>query len=251
MKSKHKNILIVFDASGHTTVSMRIATELAVKMQAGIHALYIEDNNLLNAVELPFTREVSLQTAAKSHIDSASMMQKFRADAENIKRQIEEMALTHRVSLSFSSMRGQKVQVIKNQTEEVNMVFIPATFSIRTGKQHMYKRHEIILVYEDDSPSSQKSLNIALSQAAKKNYQLIIFVNTDQSKQHVDKILRQKGKHATCQVADFSSLDEVILLLQKHTPALLVLPDDSSLVQDEKNLNKLINFLQSDILLVR
>ena len=74
MKSNHKNILIVFDASGHTAVSMRIATELAVKMQTGIRALYVEDNNLLNAVELPFTREVSLQTAAKSHIDSASMI---------------------------------------------------------------------------------------------------------------------------------------------------------------------------------
>ena len=251
MKSNHKNILIVFDASGHTAVSMRIATELAVKMQTGIRALYVEDNDLLNAVELPFTREVSLQTAAKSNIDSASMMQKFRVDAENIKKQIEEMALTHRISLSFSSMRGQKVQVIKNRTEEVNMVLIPAACSSRSGKQQTYQRDEIILVYEDNSPASEKSLNIALSQAVKQNYQLIIFVNNEQSKQHVEKKLRQKGVHAMCQVNDYSSLDEVVLLVYKHTPALLVLPDDSPLVQDETILNKLVNFLESDILLIR
>jgi hypothetical protein len=250
MNSNHKNILIVFDAFGYAPVSMHVATELAVKMQTGIHALYIEDNNLLNAVELPFTREVSLHTAAISNIDSSSMMQQFRADAENIKKQIEEIALTNRVSLSFSSMRGQKIQAIRNRTEEVNMVIIPAAYSIRDREQHAYTSHEIILVYESNSPSSEKALNIALSQVAKQNHQLIIIVDNDKSKQLVEKILSHKGEQAVCQIADFSSLDEIILLLYKHAPALLVLPDDSSLVHDETMLKKLINSVESDILLI-
>ena len=60
---------------------MHTAAELASRLQAGIKALYIEDINLWNAVDLPFTREVSLHTAAISSIDSTLMIQKFQADA--------------------------------------------------------------------------------------------------------------------------------------------------------------------------
>ena len=41
---------------------MHTAAEIASRLQAGIKALYIEDINLWNAVDLPFTREVSLYT---------------------------------------------------------------------------------------------------------------------------------------------------------------------------------------------
>ncbi len=251
MNSSNKNILIVLDATGCTPVSMRTATELAARLQAGIKALYIEDINLLNAVDLPFTREVSLHTAAISSIDLASMRQRFQADAETIKKQIEEIAMSHSVSLTFSSMRGHKTQVIRERTEEVNMVLIPAVYS-STGRewQHLLK-HVVVVVYDEQNPSSDSALNLALSQAAKKNYQLFIIADSEHAKQHVEQMLSQYSGYALCQLADFSNLDEVTLLLYKHEPALFVLPEDSRLIKDEQMLQQLINSLESDILLVR
>ncbi len=52
MISSHKNQLIVFDATGCDPISMHTATELASRLQAGIKALYIEDINQWNAVDL-------------------------------------------------------------------------------------------------------------------------------------------------------------------------------------------------------
>lgn len=250
MNSSHKNILIVFDASGCAPLSMHIAAELAATMKSDIQALYIEDNDLLNAVDLPFTREVSLHTAVISSINSTLMMQKFRAEAENIKKQIEKIAVTRSVSFSFSSMRGQKIQIIKNWADEVTMMLIPAVYS-GSQKQQRLLQHEVVVVYDKSDPSCDKALDIALSQAAKKNHPLFIIVDSEQSKQHVEQMLGQQGAHAICQVADFSKSDAVLLLLYRHVTGLIVLPEHSRLIKDEHILQKLIDSLESDILLVR
>lgn len=251
MNSNLKNILIIFDAAGYNPVSMQTVIELAIRSQSGIQALYIEDNNLINAVGLPFTREVSLHTAAISHIDSTLMMQKLHADAESIKKQVEEIAVTRSVSLSFSSMRGQKAQVIRNRTAELSMVFIPAVYSTNSRKQQHYLKHEVVMVYDGQSPSREKALTIALSQAAKNSHQLFVIVDSEQAKQHVEQLLLQQGGRGFCHLANFSNVGEIVLLLQKRSPGLLVLAEDSQLVDNEQVLQQLINSLESDILLVR
>jgi hypothetical protein len=251
MNSKIKNILVVFDAAGYTPVSIQTVVELAVRLQTGIQALYIEDSNLLNAVELPFTREVSLHTAAISSIDSALMIQKLQTDAESIKKQIEQIAVTRSVSLSFSSMRGQKTQIIKKRKEDTNIVLIPAVYSTTGRKQQHHLKHMIALVYDEHDPSSEKALNIAISQAAISSYQLFVIVDSEHSKQHVEQLISQQGGYAVCRIADLSTADEVLILLQEHSPGLLVLTEDSRLIASEQVLQQLINSLESDILLVR
>ena len=251
MNSNLKNILIVFDAAGYTPVAMQTVIELAVSWHTGIQALYIEDSNLLNAVKLPFTREVSLHSAEISSIDSTLMMQKLRTDAESIKKQIEKIAVTRSVSLSFSSMRGQKMQVIKNCTEEVNMVLIPAVYSTTGRKGQHHLKQVVAMIYDEHNPSCEKALNIAISQAAKNSYQLFVIVDSQHSKQHVEQLISQQNGDEICQIADFSMVDQVLLLLQKHSPGLLVLTEGSRLIDNEQVLQHLINSLESDILLIR
>jgi hypothetical protein len=250
MNVSHKNILIVFDAAGCAPLSMQTATELAAAMQAGLQALYIEDNNLLNAVELPFTREVSLHTAAVSHIDATLLLQRFRTDAESIKRQIEEIAVTRRVSFSFSSMRGHKTQVIKNRTAEANMVLIPAAYSGNAGKQEQYLKPEVVVVYETAGPASDKALDIALSYAGKKHHQLTVILGDAQSRRHVEELTGGYRGNTGYHVADLSRVEELVLFLNRHAPDLLVLMEGSALISDEKILQRLINSLECDLLLV-
>ena len=256
MNSNLKSILIVFDAAGYNTVSLQTVIELASRWQVGVQALYIEDNNLLQAVELPFTREVSLHTAEIKSIDSTLIMQKLRADAENIRKQIEAIAVSRSVSLSFSSMRGQKTQVIKNCTEEVNMVLVPAVYSSTDKKMQHQLKQVVAVVYENHKASCEKALSIAISQATKNSYQLFAIVDSQHSKQQVEKLINQQSVYvnyqvAVCKIADLSNVDEVLRLLQKHSPGLLVLTEDSQLIDNEQALQRLINSLESDILLVR
>lgn len=251
MNVNHKNILIVFDAAGCAPRSMHTATELAVWMRASIQALYVKDNNILRVVDLPFTREVSLHTAAINSIDSNLMMQKFNAEAESIKKQINEIAVARRVSISFSSMRGQKMHVIKDQAQEVAVVLIPAVYSGYSRKQQHPLKNKVVMVFDDIDTFHDKALSIALSYADKKGHQLIVIVHGDQLKQYVQKKISEQGGRTGYDVVDFSNNDEVISLLYRYSPGLLVLPQASRLIEDERLLQRLINQLESDILIVR
>jgi len=251
MNANHKNILVVFDAAGCAPRSMHTAAELAALMQTNIQALYIEDNNILTVVDLPFTREVSLHTAEINTIDSDLLIQKFRAEAESIKKQINKIAVTQRVSIRFSSMRGQKMHAIKDQNQDVVAVLIPAVYSTMGRKQQHRLKHVVAMVYDEHNPSCEKALSIAISRAAKNSFQLFVIVDSQHLKLHVEQLISQQSGDAVCQVADFSSVDEVLLLLQKHSPGLLVLTEGSRLIGNEQALQHLINSLESDILLIR
>ena len=153
-------------------------------------------------------------------------------------------------------MRGQKTQVIKNRTEESNMVLIPAVYSSAGRKDQHHLKHVIAMVYDDHNPSCEMALSIAISQAAKNNYQLYVIVDSQHSKQHVEQLISKQTADviyqiAVFQIVDFSNVDEVLLLLQRHSPGLLVLTEDSRLIDNEQILQHLINSLESDILLVR
>ena len=251
MNASNKNILIVFDAAGCAPVSLHMATDLAAGLRIGIKALYVEDINLMKAVDLPFTREISLHTAEISNIDSTMMKQKFRAAAENIKKQIEEIAVTRSVSITFSSTSGHKTQVIRDRTEEVTMVLIPAAYSSNGRKRQQQLKDKVVMLYDDINKSCDKTLDIAVSQAGKINHQLIVIANGAQSKQHVEKLVSEHGGQAACEIADFSDVDNVNALIYKYSPGLLVLPESSRLIDDEQVLQRLLDQLETDILLVR
>ena len=251
MNASNKNILVVFDAAGCAPVSLHVVAELAAGLRANIKALYVEDDNLMNAVDLPFTREISLHTAEISNIDSTMMKQKFRVAAEDIRKQIEEIAVTRSVSITFSSTRGYKTQVVRDRAEEVTMVMIPAVYSSNGRKRLQPLKTKVVMLYGDIDQLSDKSLDIALSRAGNKNHQLIVIAGSLQSKQHVEKRINEHDGRVECEVADFSDLDEVVSLIYKYSPGLLVLPENSQLIGDEPMLQYLIDTLEADILLVR
>lgn len=252
MNTNHKNILVVFDAAGCAPGSMHTATELAAWMRVNIQALYVEDNNILNVVDLPFTREVSLYTAEINRLDSSLLIQKFRAEAESIKKQINEIAVTRRVSINFSSMRGLKMNVIKEQAREVAVVLMPAVYSGHSRKQQLPVKNKVIMVFDDADPSNDKALSIALSYAEKEGHQLFVIVNSSLSKQRAEEIISQQGGRAVrYDIADFSNMHEVVSLLYRYSPGLFILPQSSRLIENERLLQRLISQLESDVLIVR
>ena len=251
MSENHKNILVVLDAAGCAPGSIHMATELAAWMQASIQALYVEDNNILNVVDLPFTREVSLNTAKVEGIDSSRLIRKFQEEAKSLKKQINEIAVTRQVSISFSSKRGHKMHVIKDSTQEVEVVLMPAVTQRRSRQQQHAQMNKVIVVFDKIDASCDKALNVALSYATNKGNQLVVIVNDDQSKQYVEKSISQQAELVECEVVDIFDMDKVFMLFYRYSPGLFVLPQSSRLIEDEQLLQRLVNLTESDVLIVR
>ena len=250
MSKSLNSILIVFDAAGYSPVSIQTVIELAERLKAQIQAIYIEDSNLLSAVELPFIREISLHNAEIRSIDTAQVMQRLRADAESIKKQIEEIALAQRVVLNFSSMRGRKIQVVRNRSGDVAMVLIPAAYSSASRKAQHHLKHVVALIYDDTSATYGTALNIAISMAHKNAAQLFVVADSMKSKQAAQKIVELHPVSASYQLVNFGRPTDVIQALKNHSPGLLVLSDDSVMIKNEQVLSRMIDSMESDILLV-
>ncbi|MDH5484491.1 MAG: hypothetical protein OEY43_04570 [Gammaproteobacteria bacterium] len=251
MNTRLNNILIVFDATGCSPVSMQTVIQIASGLQADIQAVYIEDINLLNAVSLPFVREIALYTAEPRSINTVLMRQKLRDEAEEIKKKIAEIAFAQSVSLSFELMRGQKIQVIRSRDSEAGVVLIPAVYSLSGRKALHHLKHVAVVVYAVHSTSADNALTIAMAHTTKNNHRLVVVADSQDSQQGAKKIIELQGLQATYQLADMSRLDEIVASLIKLSPGLLVLTEDSPLVDNEKIFQQLINSLESDILLVR
>ena len=121
----------------------------------------------------------------------------------------------------------------------------------RHDVRNYHFKHEVVVVFEEHAPSSDRALDIALSQAAKMQYQLFVMADSEHAKNRVEQVFERHSGYHVCQLVDLSRLDEVISLLHKHAPALFVLPDGGCLTREEKKLQQMIDSMESDILLVR
>jgi hypothetical protein len=131
------------------------------------------------------------------------------------------------------------------------MVMIPAVYSSNGRKRQQRLKDKVVMLYDDINESCDKTLDIALSQASNKNHQLIVLADSIRSKQHIEKLVDEYGGQAECDIVDFSDADEVASLIYKYSPSLMVLRESSRLIDDEHVLQRLIDILETDILLVR
>lgn len=245
------NILVVFDSVGCDTVSIQTVFQLATQLNLGLQVLYIEDVNLLDTVELPFTREISMHSAEIVPLDTRSIMQQLRSEADKLKQQIEFKAQSLQLSYSFNSVRGEIIQVVKNRINEVRFLFIPAVYSSSGMKSKQNIKQTVALVYDMSSHSKDTALNIAINYAKKIHAQLFILTNQESSIAHIQKSVLGHGVNAICQLLDISHLDAVVSVLIKHLPDLVVMSEDSYFKLEDDSSKSSVQSLEADILLLR
>ena len=132
----------------------------------------------------------------------------------------------------------------------MNMVLIPAVYSGKSKGHESYTKQGLVMIYESLSPTIDEALNVALSHAMKKQQKLTIILDTAESGHHVEQLVSSFNMPVAVEIADISKTQELILLLYRLAPGLLVLTETGQLVSDEKILDQMINSLESDLLLV-
>lgn len=81
------NILISLETICDNRAALDRLAELALLMQARLHGLYVEDEELLDIAEFPFTQEVRLHSAAEGGLERNLLEQQMRS----VSRQAEAL----------------------------------------------------------------------------------------------------------------------------------------------------------------
>lgn len=250
---KHEQILVIFDTHHCSHVSLQSIINLASSLKAAIRGLYVEDANVLNAANLPFSREVTLQTAKVRETSASSMERELRAYADRVRDLLQQHATTARVTSSFSIIRGPRLATIIKESREARLVVFPAVSSkwSSAGTQNGYRLCNAVALYYDGTESADAALSIAASIADRDGADLVVMTSERAHTEAVRQRLQTPAFNVVIHTLHKAELPTLLTDLAPYSPRLLVLPESSQLEQASDYVRLLADRLHCDVLLVR
>jgi hypothetical protein len=95
-----QRVLIVLEASRGDGHALERAAALAMRRQAQLLGLLVEDSELLRIAELPFTREIGALSARTRPLEPTGLRHRMDGHLRAVRRQLRQLA--HRQALSWS-----------------------------------------------------------------------------------------------------------------------------------------------------
>lgn len=253
--TNHENeqILVIFDTHHCSHFSLQSITKLASSLKAAVHGVYVEDVNVLNAAGLPFTREITLQSAKARETSTRSMEQELRTFADRMRSLLQQHASTAQVTASFSVVRGPRVATIFKETREARLVVFPAAASKwkSTNEANGHNLRNIIAVYYDGTDSADAALSMAASIASRDDADLVVITNERAHIETVREQLPAPSFNVIIHTLHKAELATLLTDMTPYSPRLFVLPESSQLVQGSDYVRQLVGRLHCDVLLVR
>lgn len=177
-----QRILVAIDGSPHSLAALKLAADLASKVEAELIGVYVEDVNLLRLAELPITREVGFYSARVREIDVQRIKRQLRGQARRAEQALALIAESVEVRWSFQIARGLIPAEILAAAASSDLVILgksgwsrrrrlgstAQTLVIQSEHQILIFQagvqltHPVLVIY-DGSEASEKALDAALN----------------------------------------------------------------------------------------
>ena len=105
MNGPIERVVVPLDAASENRTAIETAAQLAAHAKTPLHAIFIEDEDLLHLARLPFARQTTLGAQAEE-LTSEHMELHLRIAAERAHRELLSAARRHGLTSSFEVVRG-------------------------------------------------------------------------------------------------------------------------------------------------
>ncbi len=237
-----KRILVALDASEANRGALRVATLLANQLHAELHALFVEDTNLLRLAELPFAREMMYGSREGRRITSANMERQMAAQATRLRQLVEAAAQQNQIKADFRILRGQISHELCLAAQQMDLLILGKSTqllqqSLKLGKvaqdvlaaansnllllQYGASIERPVAVLFDGSDASQRALEFATQLAHGDHDQLtVIYPAVDTKRlqelqQQVENLTHPLGIDAS-QISLSSNTSDALLQATTH-----------------------------------
>jgi len=177
-----RRILLALDTATHSLAAVEATTALAARLDAELHALFVEDINLLRLAALPFARETRLTSATTRRLQNPDMENALRAEATRAQATLATVATRLHVRWSFQVTRGQVAAQVRAAAMEADIVAFTFPGGVPAGLTHVAATMETVMrgapcpllmlppgagirppfvVIYDGSPASARALQLA------------------------------------------------------------------------------------------
>jgi nucleotide-binding universal stress UspA family protein len=131
-RRKYRRIVVHIDASSSYRRVFRSAAEIAARLGAELHGVFIEDRNLLNIGGLDFVREFSRFMPTAQILDSVRIEQQLKALARSAQNQLEHEATGRNLAAGFHTVREEFGSEAASIVSDADLIIIE-----RTSQSHL------------------------------------------------------------------------------------------------------------------
>ncbi len=172
-----RRILIALDASPASQAALELAADLAVRYQAELIGIYVEDINLLRTAEIPFAKEVGFFSASSRLINTSHIERELKAHARRVEQLLSSIAQRANLRWSFRSTRGVIHGELLSAAADTDLIILGKTgwsggnqigstakeVAARAPIQSLILLRKVrpgtpVMVVYDGSPASKKAL---------------------------------------------------------------------------------------------
>ncbi len=106
-RSRFRRVLMAFDPAASDAAAVDAAALLATRLEAEFKALFVEDENVLNAVQYAVTGVFGTVSADRQAVDAVSVERALRIQTSRSRRIVEQVVSRQRLKASFEVRRGR------------------------------------------------------------------------------------------------------------------------------------------------
>jgi nucleotide-binding universal stress UspA family protein len=276
-KSSIKRILVALDGSPASMSALAKSVELAIRLNAELVGLFVEDINLLRASHLSFSREIGFLGGGFRHLDALELERQLRVQAGRARRLMERITRESKLPTMFRVVRGSVAEEILNAGEAADLLVLGKTGrsfpgfrrSGSTVRSVVVRRPGMTLIWHDHGPetrpvvliydggeSGEKALEVAVSLQQVQESGLIVYLVAD-SREKGDELrlevsarLESLGTHATFRTLVRPDFKNLAWLLGSENAGPVVLPCNEQQISGE-HLCSLVEEITNPVLLVK
>lgn len=130
-----QRILVALNASPHSQAALDAAVRLAMDFEAEVEGLFVEDETLLRAAQLPFAEEVRAFTASPRGLTDQRIQRQFRYQAEHAERTLRRTAEQAEVPYTFEVVQGDVTRELLTAAAEVDLLVLGKTSTASSRQQ--------------------------------------------------------------------------------------------------------------------
>ena len=171
-----RRIAVTLDAFEHSDLALEQAVLLAQRMGAQLEGIFIEDIDLIEISELPFTRELRPVSRSENEINVVRMEQELRALARRAERLLGEQARRHNVAWSFRIWRGSIDDDLLAADLEADVLALSRMGALLARTRTRQRRSAAVTVLYSGSQASRRALDTAIKLANEPEKELFILL---------------------------------------------------------------------------
>ncbi len=210
-KDHKADVLLRVDSQSISVISIDLAVAMAASVETRLHGLFIENQDLLRAASLPFTREISFTTAEEKPIDYDQMQLSLRTMAAQFRQSLEKAARASQISCSFDYVSGQARDAMLALRSDNTYTIVGQRSASRVQTAVGYASVRRVLLIENHSPHLMHALDVVLRRFSQHRIEITAVVVDDSARLDLQDKIELLGQRVTLVELRNHQLDDLLV----------------------------------------